>query len=308
MTEEYYSSAARPRSGGILKAVLGTALLAFLAGAALVGWLIWDGRVTLPGKPDPQLTAGNFAQPSPSPSATAAPVSGALLEQQVAALEQRLARIDLQAAAAEGNTARAEALLVALAARRAIDRGIPLGYLEDQLRLRFGAARPAAVNTVIAAARDPITLDRLAAELDALAPQLTGEDTEETAWAKFRRQLSGLFVVHSDAPGTSAPAARLDRARLLLRTGQVDAARAEVARLPGSKAATGWLERAQRYVETQSALDQIEQAALAEPQRLKAGTGEEVRQPGPGVLPAPGATPAPTPAPTATTAAREATF
>ncbi|NCU13129.1 MAG: hypothetical protein GXC70_13405, partial [Sphingomonadaceae bacterium] len=78
--------------------------------------------VTLPGKPDPQLAnAGSFAQPSPSPSATAAPASGALLEQQVAALEQRLARIDLQAAAAEGNTARAEALLVALAARRAID-------------------------------------------------------------------------------------------------------------------------------------------------------------------------------------------
>ncbi len=310
MTEDYYSSAARPRSGGILKAVLGTALLAFLAGAALVGWLIWDGRVTLPGKPDPQLTAGTFAQPSPSPSATAAPASGALLEQQVAALEQRLARIDLQAAAAEGNTARAEALLVALAARRAIDRGMPLGYLEEQLRLRFGAARPEAVNTVIAAAREPITLDRLAAELDTLAPQLTGDNPQETAWSKFRRQLSGLFVVHSDAPGANAPAARLDRARLLLRTGNVEAAMAEVGRLPGSKVAAGWMGLAQRYVEVQSALDQIEQAALAEPQRLKAGTGEEVRQPGPGALPAPTATPTatPTPAPSASTPAREGVF
>lgn len=304
MTEDYYSSAAQPRSGGILKAVLGTAFLAFLAGAALVGWLIWDGRVTLPGKPDPQLTAaGPFAQPSPSPGATAAPATGALLEQQVAALEQRLARIDLQSAAAEGNTARAEALLVALATRRAIDRGIPLGYLEEQLRLRFGAARPAAVNTVIAAALEPVTLDRLTGELDALAPQLTGQNPEEAAWSRFRRQVTGLFVVHSDVPGANAPAARLDRARVLLRTGQVEAAMAEVGRLPGSKAAAGWMGLAQRYVETQAALDQIEQAALAEPQLLKAGTGEEVRQPGPGALPVPAVTPSPAP-----TAARQATF
>lgn len=307
MTEDYYSAAAQPRSGGILKAVIGTALLAFIAGATLVGWLIWDGRVTLPGRPDPQLAnAGSFAQPSPSPSATAAPASGALLEQQVAALEQRLARIDLQAAAAEGNTARAEALLVALAARRAIDRGIPLGYLEEQLRLRFGAARPDAVNTVIAAAREPVTLDRLTGDLDALAPQLTGENPEETAWSRFRRQLTGLFVVHSGAPGANAPAARLDRARVLLRTGQVEAAMAEVSRLPGSKAAAGWMALAQRYIETQAALDQIEQAALAEPQRLNAGTGENIRQPGPGALPAPAATPAPTP--NASAPAREGVF
>ena len=32
MTEDYYSSAAQPRSGGILKAVLGTALLAYSLG------------------------------------------------------------------------------------------------------------------------------------------------------------------------------------------------------------------------------------------------------------------------------------
>lgn len=312
MTENYYSSAApsQRRSGGMLRAVLGSALLAFLAGAALVGWLVWDGRLALPGQPDPALTAasGTFAQPSPSPSATAAPATGALLEQQVAALEQRLARIDLQAAASEGNTARAEALLVALAARRAIDRGVPLGYLEEQLRLRFGAARPAAVNTVIAAARDPITLDRLAAELDAIEPQLSGENPDETAWTRFRRQVTGLFVVHSENPGASAPAARLDRARLLLRTGQVDAARAEVARLPGSKAAAGWLERAKRYVEAQSALDQIEQAALAEPERLKAGTGEDVRQPGPGALPAPAVTPTPAPSTAPPPAPREGVF
>lgn len=317
MPEDYYSPSPAParRSGGMLRAVLGSALLAFLAGAALVGWLIWDGRLQLPGRPDPQLTApaAGFAQPSPSPSATAAPVSGALLEQQVAALEQRLARIDLQAAAAEGNTARAEALLVALATRRAIERGLPLGYLEDQLRMRFGAASPAAVNTVIEAARQPVTLDKLAAELDVLAPTLRGEGPQESAWARFRRQVSGLFVVHRDAPGANDPEVRLARAQLLLRTGQVEAAIDEVSRLPGASAATDWIAKARRYAAAGKALDQIEQVALAEPEKLKAGTGEAVRQPGPAVAPSPvstpGAAPAPSPSPAPSAApAREATF
>ena len=62
------------------------------------------------------------------------------------ALEQRLARIDLQANAEEANTSHAEALLVAFAARRATERGAPLGYLEDQLKLRFGDALPVTVS------------------------------------------------------------------------------------------------------------------------------------------------------------------
>jgi len=309
MPDEYYSTPAQParRSGGVFRAVLGTALLAFLGGAALAGWLIWDGQIALPGRTDSAMPlASSTPAPSPTPGATAVPATGALLEQQVAALEQRLARIDLQAAAAEGNTARAEALLVALAARRAIERGGDLGYLEDQLRLRFGAARPAAVNTVIAAAKDKITLDGLAGELDTLAPQLSGPGQEDSGWARFRRQVSGLFVVHRDAPGTDAPAARLARAQLLLRTGQVDAAIDEVSRLPGAKAAEGWIAKARRYSDAMKALDQIEQTALAEPEKLKAGTGEEIRQPGPTVSPS--ATASPTPAPQPTTAAREATF
>lgn len=299
MPEDYYTTSPAPtrRTGGMLRAVLGSALLAFIAGAALVGWLIWDGRIALPGKPDAQLaTSGaGFAQPSPSPSATAAPLTGALLEQQVASLEQRLARIDLQAAAAEGNTARAEALLVALAARRSIERGAPLGYLEEQLRLRFGAARPAAVNTVIEAAKQPVTLDALSTELDTLAPTLTGTTPEDSTWTRFSRKVSGLFVIHRDAPGVNAPAARIARAKLLLGSGNVDAAIDEVSHLPGAKAADGWIAKARRYSEAVKALDQIEQAALAEPEKLKAGTGEQVRQPGPAVTPSP---PAPVRAPT----------
>lgn len=305
MPEDYFSSTPLPARGsdGMLRAVFGSALLAFIAGAAVVGWLVWDGRLALPGNGDTQLTStgSEFAQPSPSSSAAVTQVTGALLEQQVAALEQRLARIDLQTAAAEGNTARAEALLVALAARRSIERGVPLGYLEGQLRLRFGAARPAAINTVIEAAKQPVTLDSLSTELDTLAPALTGTGGEVSGWTRFTRQLSGLFVVRRDAPGATAPAMHIARAKLLLGSGNVDGAIDEVSRLPGAKAANGWTAKARRYAEATKALDQIEQAALAEPEKLKAGTGEQVRQPGLAVTPTPTATPAPA-------AMREAAF
>lgn len=301
MPEDHYSSTLPPArtSGGTLRVILGAAFLAFLAGAALVGWLIWDGRLALPGNPASQLaTAGDPA--NPAPTASASPAATTQIEQQIAALEQRLARIDLQAAAAEGNTARAEALLVALAARRSIERGAPLGYLEDQLRLRFAAARPTAVSTVIEAAKQPVTLTDLSAELDQIAPALAGAGAEDTAWARFRRQMSDLFVVHRDAPGASAPANRLAQAQLLLRTGQVDAAIDLVAGMPGGKTAGDWIAKARRYSATEAALDLIEQAAVAEPEKLKAGNGEDVRQPGPGASPSPTATP--------TTAGREATF
>lgn len=276
------------RSGGLLRALLGGLLLALVASAALIGWLVWDGKLAI----ERGVELVGMADKAAPPAATvnSAPPATAALEQHISALEQRLARIDLQAAAAEGNTARAEALLVALAARRAVERGAELGYLEDQLRLRFGTARPAAVDAVIGAAKQPVTLVQLSAELNQLTPVLSGEAPEQGAWSRFRRQMSDLFVVHRTAPGTSNVESRLAQAQLLLRTGQVDGAAELVAGLPGRAAAGDWIAKAKRYSGAMQALDQIEQAALSEPEKLKAGTGEAVRQPGPAVDPAPAPT------------------
>lgn len=268
-----------------MRAVLGTSLLAFIGGAALIGWLAWDGKLQIgpdfarpaASAPAPSPLAGALPGPSASPSLEA--VTGGM-DQRIAALEQRLARIDLQAAASEGNSARAEALLVALAARRAIERGTPLGYLEDQLKLRFGDAQGNAVTTVINTARQPVTLDQLTGELDALAPSLLGTPPNESGWNRFTRELSGLFVIRrGDAP-SSRPDTRLDRARVMLRSGQVEAALAEVQRLPGAALASDWSAEARRYAAVQKALDLIETAALLEPQKLKDAGGAEVRQPG----------------------------
>ncbi|MBA3939866.1 MAG: hypothetical protein C0520_01510, partial [Sphingopyxis sp.] len=90
-----------------------------------------------------------------------APVDGAnALAARVAELEQRLSRITLQAESASGNASRAEGLLVAFAVRRALDRGLSLGYLDAQLRLRFGDDQPNAVKTIIDTSRDPVTLEQ----------------------------------------------------------------------------------------------------------------------------------------------------
>ena len=281
MPEDYYVTPAPPaRSGPSLRAVLLTVLLSFAGGAGLIGYLVWNGQIHLGAEaPTPQQVAAAPVLPGSAPLPAASLATGAL-DQQVSALEQRLAQLNLQAAAFGGNSVRAEGLLVALAVRRAIERGTGLGYLEQQLRTRFGAARPDAVNTLVAAGKMPVTLDTLAAQLDALGPALLGQPTNEGGWDRFTRELGSLFVIRREAGQVKQPALRLDQARLLLRSGKIAEAMAEVARMPGSLAAKDWQAAAQRYADAQAALDQIEQAALTEPERLKGGDGEAVKQPG----------------------------
>ena len=119
---------------------------------------------------DPVLVAGTAANGAAvAPPLVAAPVNGANgLAARVAELEQRLSRITLEAESASGNASRAEGLLVAFAVRRALDRGLSLGYLDAQLRLRFGDDQPNAVKTIIETSRDPVTLEQLRTELDTL--------------------------------------------------------------------------------------------------------------------------------------------
>ena len=281
MPEDYYvTPAPSARSGPSLRAVLLTVLLSFAGGAGLIGYLVWNGQIHLGAEaPIPQQVAAAPVLPGSAPLPAASLATGAL-DQQVSALEQRLAQLNLQAAAFGGNSVRAEGLLVALAVRRAIERGTELGYLEEQLRTRFGAARPDAVNTLVAAGKTPVTLDTLAAQLDALGPALLGQPTNEGGWDRFTRELGSLFVIRREAGQVKQPALRLDQARLLLRSGKIAEAMAEVARMPGSLAAKDWQVAAQRYADAQAALDQIEQAALTEPERLKGGDGEAVKQPG----------------------------
>lgn len=268
-----------PARGPSFRLLAIAALLLLLIGIAGGGWAVNRWLTTNDTAPAANVIAPPAVRDMADPVRIAdavpkgaplvvAPVDGAnALAARVAELEQRLSRITLEAESASGNASRSEGLLVAFAVRRALDRGLSLGYLDAQLRLRFGDDQPNAVKTIIETSRDPVTLEQLRAELDALAPQLVGRggDDSGSLWTGFRRELSELFVVR--AAGTQSPRAaeRLDRARRYLGSGQADLAIAEVEALPGAAAANDWLIDARRYHEARRALDLIETAAILEP-------------------------------------------
>lgn len=279
-----------------LRSILLAGLIAFLLGAGAVGWLAWRGDLARLIDSREPAAPQRAAAPTPNPAAPA--VTGQALdtaEARVALLEERLSRVDQQATAASGNAVRAEGLLIAFAARRAIDRGAPLGYIENQLRLRFADAQPNAVRTVVEAARRPLTIDELAGRLEAQSSLLAKAPAEDDAWTRVRREVSNLFVIRRDSTPSSDPQNRLLRARMLLAAGKVDGAIAEVERLPGANEARGWIGDARRYAEVQRALDLIETTAMLEPQRLKDDHGARVDQPSPLAPPAESAAPEATP-------------
>lgn len=273
------------------------ALTGFIAGAVAMGGTAHQGWLTPFGIAPWTLTLGApMAPPSPpSPSSAAIARTQGAMESRVADLEHKLDRLNLEASAASGNAVRAEALLVAFAARRVVERGAPLGYLEDQLKTRFAAAQPAAVATITAFSHDPVTLDRLTARLEALGPMLAQSPPTEGAWARISREMSQLFVLHHEVAASPDPRLRLDHARLCLQEGKIDDAIADIRLMPGGGVAGEWIAQAQRYATAQQALDAIETTALLEPKSLRDGAGREV-------VPVGAATPSPVPAPAASEA------
>ncbi len=290
-----YTSTGRTRPS--LKPVMFAVLASFLLGASAVGILAWRGYfvasntvATTPSAATAQL-ASPAPQPTPSASETARAAAVARaeqtqggLDQRIAAAEQRIAKLDLQTQAAGGNAARAEGLLIAFATRRALERGAELGYLGDQLRLRFGDAQPNSVQTVLDFARDPVTRDVLVARLDGLQPRLQNGPGRPTL-GRLSAELSNLFVIRRETTPSPQPERRFERARMFLETGRVDKAIAEVEMLPGSASAAEWIISARRYERAQRALDLIETAAVQEPRRLRNGSGEPVEQLSPAVAP-----------------------
>ena len=295
MPDELFDRTSPPaaRSTGRARSIIGIILLVLVIAAGIAGWLAWQGKIRIGADALGEQRTASLAQSiaTPPPSAAALPAQPALppaeaaaasgFDQRLAALEQRLARLDLQAAAASGNAARAEGLLIAFASRRALERGAPLGYLEDQLKLRFADAQPNAVDTVLAAARQPSSIEQLVGQLDALGPTLADAPKDEGGWSRLQRGLSDLFVIRRDTAQSVRPTERLDRAKLLLRNGKVEQAAAEVARLPGAAAAQDWIAAAYRYAAAERALDLIESTAILEPRRLQDGSGQRIEQPSP---------------------------
>lgn len=275
---EYSPEQPAKKKSGAMRYILAGLLLAFAGGGVLAVWGVqhYDLLGTKKAAPAPPVTRGDdgFAKPAfdaipAAPNAPApiiaAPIAGETdpVTSRVEDLESRMSRINAQAEAASGNASRAEGMLTAFAARRAIDSGAALGYLENQLITRFGSAQGPAVTTVIKAAQDPVTLDILRAELASGGATWTSQAGIST-WSKVQREMAELFVLRRDTAPSPAPTRRLERARQYTEVGNIEAAMREVSNLPGKAQARSWLDKAARYVMVRRALDNIERSALAQ--------------------------------------------
>lgn len=256
----------RTRTSWSARLLIGLALV--LAGAAAATWalaryepaarFLGVAPTTPPVAMTPRPVVMN---PQPTPQRAPAPEPGAE-DQRIRDLEARLARVENATQRAEGSAGRADALVVAFAARRAIDRGVALGYLEKLLVDRFAATNRQAVGTIITASRQPVRLNDLIAEYETLGPELRRGGPQDSWWTNFKRELGSLIEVHrADRPSANADA-RYKRALQRLTAGDVDQALAETMRLPGAARAEGWVAKARRYIAARRALDEIESAAL----------------------------------------------
>lgn len=212
---------------------------------------------TLPQIGGPELSREPRAGGSP-----AATTLNPAIAEEIADLQARIRRVESESEEVQGSAGRADALLIAFAARRAAERGVALGYLEPLLVDRFGPAHPQAVATIVTASRSPVRLTTLIARYQDLRPELVGPPPDEDLWTSIRRGFTSLVSVRrSDRPATR-PQARYERALSYLMSGEVDSALAETMRLPGAPRGREWIADARRYVAVQRALDTIESAAL----------------------------------------------
>ena len=242
--------------------------VAFAGGiAGTAGMLQWSGKgrwAAAPPAPaqtvQPQTVTPQTALPPGTDLSTLA-AREMEMASRLDALDARLKDIDGSARAASSHATQAERLMIAFAARRNVERGLPLGPLEGQLRKRFGETHGEAVSTLISAAGQPVTLEDLRLALDTIAPRLMSS-ANDGMWSRGKRLISDLVVLRQAGSRSPRPADRLRRARRALDEGNVEAALAEVAGMPGAADAQGWTSAAKRYIAARNALREIELAAM----------------------------------------------
>jgi hypothetical protein len=304
----------RPSSSLGRRLLIGVLLLIFVGLVAITSWMLIRNHDKAVESAEEAI--GNAAAPIrqalPGAGSGTQPASPAAMTPEAAAsrmtdLEQRLTRVSVTAQTAAGYASRAEAIMVAFAARRAVDAGEPLDYLEDQMRVLFGNAQPKAVSTIINAARDPVTVNKLRAGLDDINGLIQKGDPKESWWSATMRTMGSLVVIRHAGTPPPDPEQRLARARRAVEAGQIEDAIKELAALPSQPAVAQWLDQARRYNEAHRALDVIEAAAILEPRTTPVTLPSTAQgAAAPAATPAPaGATPAaPTPAAPAEAAAK----
>ncbi len=196
------------------------------------------------------------------------------LQSQVGALGVRVEGA-VTGAAQDAQTA--QSVMLAAAARRAIETGQALGPLEPPLRARFGQSYAGPVEALVAASARPVTLTRLQQDFDRIEGALASEPAAASDWwTSFKSAIDSIVSVRRAGESHVDPAAQTALAAQRLANGDVAGAAAIMARLPASPTATGWLADARRYRAAQAAIAQIEAAALAPPSVMPSVAGSAV--------------------------------
>jgi hypothetical protein len=241
-------------------------LLFFVGGVGATGWAMTQtefGRSLFGG--DAPLGVSTAAAPSPVTLAPAPNASPSLNDDaaRIAALEARLARVESAGpGTSSAPSARSEGLLLAFAARRALELGLPLGSLEQELEAAFGRTQPHMVAAVVAAARAPVTLAQLQADLPPLAERLSSGG-DQGLWTRFTNSMTGLISVRPSGSAPQDPALLAAQAKSAMASGDIAAALQAVSRLPDRALAADWMASARRYAEGQRALSALEKTALS---------------------------------------------
>ena len=247
------------RRSGSIRGLMIFALVAFVVGTLAMTWAVvqWtpvrDWIITqkpVSGAPQPKTVP---VQPRPKADLTRANVEE---------LETRLAKIDARADDALQDASRAETLLILITTRRAVDRGLPLGYLETGLQQHFGSIKPKAVAQLITNARQPVSLDQLKDDLDMIAPELVSPAQDGNWLSRITSSMDDLVVIRRADQPSEMPALKLDRVRRALSHDRVDLALKDISGLPGAKKAQAWQAKARRYLKVRAALDELEAASL----------------------------------------------
>jgi hypothetical protein len=233
-----------------LRTIILMLALPFLGGILLAGWAIKQYDLFGAGIAAPAAVSTPGKDETPSLPPALPPQTGS------------------QAIIAPVNGARTEGMLIAYAARRAIDAGQPLGYVADQLQLRFGGSQPQNVAALLSASTRPVSLFSLQSGLDSIGDTLLSHADGSGLLVRVQREASELFILRKEGVLSAAPSQRLLRAKQLTANGNIAAAIGEVQKMPGAVRAKDWLDRARSYVAAHSALDAIERAAATAPEAL----------------------------------------